>query len=623
MTSNSSSLSAAPPAPATQPTWWYKPLIWGTFLVLLYVLREFFLIGFLTFLFCFIVRSAVGFLTRLISPAGANRRLDLILTLAVFLSICLALYGLGRYFVPQLIRQGHRLMMQMQHSNAEQVQNALLTSTVGTWRFARQFGTPDDPRYQKGLSQFQAAGRNGEGLYETFPRLHSRLQAEFEASYEEAQVLHLKSHSLQGSAAIGRLEQWFLTIKAPELFHNKSDYYVSDWEAKHASPDKAGELATLRQQPDFESRRDKQIRQRIWADTRSDPVLLAQLRNQWTHVVSIQKWDQFRNSSEYQTQFRTFYQTQFQVAPNKVPIDYSYFKTLATAYARGKQTFLEAVRQHDQQEQESPAHQQFDFESATKLELGQQWWATSYAADWVRDHAAADGPKVLEAVIQRVDEGLGSLVRIPIQIVTALLLAVFMLIEWPGVKSGLADIRNTRLRRIFDEISPGVIALGKLIGKSFQGQVLISFFNACFTLVALWVIGVEYKFLLALVVFVFSFIPVLGVILSGLPICTVAVLQPGGSLLMAVQVIIAIAIIHLIEGMILSPRIIGKIGHLHPVLVIAILLVAEHFFGMWGLVLGVPVAIYVIRVVILDSPIPGIYESGEAATEVTIQHEST
>ena len=137
---------------------------------------------------------------------------------------------------------------------------------------------------------------------------------------------------------------------------------------------------------------------------------------------------------------------------------------------------------------------------------------------------------------------------------------------------------------------------------------IIAFFNACFTLVALWLIGVEYKFILALVVFVFSFIPVVGVILSGIPICAIAILQPGGSLLMAVQVIVAIAIIHLIEGMILSPRIIGKIGHLHPVLVIAILLVAEHFFGMWGLVLGVPVAIYIIRVVILHSPIPGIYE---------------
>ena len=39
-----------------------------------------------------------------------------------------------------------------------------------------------------------------------------------------------------------------------------------------------------------------------------------------------------------------------------------------------------------------------------------------------------------------------------------------------------------------------------------------------------------------------------------------------------------------------------------------ILLVAEHFFGMWGLILGVPVAIYLIRVVILNDTIPGVDE---------------
>jgi predicted PurR-regulated permease PerM len=183
-----------------------------------------------------------------------------------------------------------------------------------------------------------------------------------------------------------------------------------------------------------------------------------------------------------------------------------------------------------------------------------------------------------------------------------------LLIEWHGVKSGVAQLRDTRLQSIYDEVAPGVIALGKLIGKSFQGQVIIAILNACMTLAALWMIGIEYKFILALVVFVFSFIPVFGVLLSGIPICAIAIVQPGGSLLAALQVIVAIAVIHLIEGMILSPRIIGKIGHLHPVLVIVILLVAEKFFGIWGLVLGVPVAIYIIRVVILRSPIPGIYE---------------
>jgi predicted PurR-regulated permease PerM len=608
MTSDTSSLAANATQSLAQQTWWHKPLIWGTFLVLLYLLREFFLIGFLTFLFCFIVRSAVGVLTRHLAPGRDDRRLDLLLTLSIFLGLCLGLYGLGRYFVPHLIRQGKSLVTQMQNSSVEEVQNTLLANTVGTWKFDHQFGKPDDPRYQQRLSQFQAAGHNGEGLYQEFPKLHSRLQAEFEVNYEQAQVLHLKSISLQSTSAEGLLKQWFLGVKAPELFRDKRDYYISRWEAEHASPEKVDELATLRQQPDFQSRRDEQIRGRIWTDVKSDPVLLAELKSQWARSLSIQKWTDFRKSTEYQAQFKQFYLTQFKDAPNTVPIDYSYFLTLAAAYPQGKQAFLDAVRQHDAKEQESPAHQQFDFESATKLELGHQWWATSHAADWVRDHAANDGPKVLEVVVQRIDEGLSDLVRVPIQIVTALLLAVFMLIEWHGMKTGVANLRDTRLRPIFDEIAPGVVALGKLFGKSFQGQVLISCFNACFTLVALWLIGVEYKFVLAMVVFVFSFIPVLGVILSGLPICTVAILQPGGSLLMAVQVVVAIAIIHLIEGMILSPRIIGKIGHLHPVLVIAILLVAEHFFGMWGLVLGVPVAIYLIRVVILNTAIPGVYD---------------
>ena len=224
------------------------------------------------------------------------------------------------------------------------------------------------------------------------------------------------------------------------------------------------------------------------------------------------------------------------------------------------------------------------------------------------------GRKLLAGFVGWVESRLSDLLRVPIQVFTALVLAIFMLMEWQGMKAGVRNLRETRLRPVYDEIAPGVSAVGKLIGKSFQGQAVIALFNACFTLIALWLIGVEYKFILALIVFVFSFIPVVGVILSGVPMCTIAVLQPGGSLLMALQVIVAIAVIHLIEAMILGPRIIGKIGHLHPILVIVILLVAEHFFGMWGLILGVPVAIYVIQVILLNHAIPGVYEPNEAVT---------
>jgi predicted PurR-regulated permease PerM len=64
--------------------------------------------------------------------------------------------------------------------------------------------------------------------------------------------------------------------------------------------------------------------------------------------------------------------------------------------------------------------------------------------------------------------------------------------------------------------------------------------------------------------------------------------------------------------MLLSPRIVGKILHLHPVVVLAILVIGEHLFGIWGLLLGVPVAVFAIHAGILAEGIPGIYEPPEA-----------
>jgi predicted PurR-regulated permease PerM len=60
--------------------------------------------------------------------------------------------------------------------------------------------------------------------------------------------------------------------------------------------------------------------------------------------------------------------------------------------------------------------------------------------------------------------------------------------------------------------------------------------------------------------------------------------------------------------MVLSPRIVGRILHLHPVLVLAVLVVGEHLFGIWGLLLGVPIAVFAIHAGVLAEAIPGIYE---------------
>jgi predicted PurR-regulated permease PerM len=115
---------------------------------------------------------------------------------------------------------------------------------------------------------------------------------------------------------------------------------------------------------------------------------------------------------------------------------------------------------------------------------------------------------------------------------------------------------------------------------------------------------IENSLFLSLIVFLGSFIPVLGVVLSGAPICAVAIVQDGGSLMLALWVIIGILVVHFIETSILNPKIVGTFLHLHPVLVLVILAIGEHFFGAWGLLLGLPIAVYIFRIVILDEGLP-------------------
>ena len=59
--------------------------------------------------------------------------------------------------------------------------------------------------------------------------------------------------------------------------------------------------------------------------------------------------------------------------------------------------------------------------------------------------------------------------------------------------------------------------------------------------------------------------------------------------------ILMITIIHIIEAYIINPRIYGHHMKMNPVIVLIILTVGGKLFGVWGLVLGVPVSNYLFR----------------------------
>ena len=62
------------------------------------------------------------------------------------------------------------------------------------------------------------------------------------------------------------------------------------------------------------------------------------------------------------------------------------------------------------------------------------------------------------------------------------------------------------------------------------------------------------------------------------------------------RLVIFVAAIHAFEAYVLNPKITGDILHIHPIIILILLLVGQRFFGIWGMVVGVPIGCYVITV---------------------------
>jgi len=105
--------------------------------------------------------------------------------------------------------------------------------------------------------------------------------------------------------------------------------------------------------------------------------------------------------------------------------------------------------------------------------------------------------------------------------------------------------------------------------------------------ITLLAFNVPYAILLGLLAFVLDFIPVLGSLISGI-ISIIVALSVGW--LVAVGVLVAFVGIHLLDGYVLGPRIVGGALGLNPLVIFVALLIGAELFGIWGALLAAPSA---------------------------------
>lgn len=129
----------------------------------------------------------------------------------------------------------------------------------------------------------------------------------------------------------------------------------------------------------------------------------------------------------------------------------------------------------------------------------------------------------------------------------------------------------------------------EVLGAFFRGQMLVMFVLSIVYTVGLMIVGIDTALLIGGLSGMVSFVPYLGFIV-GIVVASIAALMQFQDIMPLFYVAIVFMIGQMLEGMLLTPWLVGdKIG-LHPVAVIFSVLAGGQLFGFVGVLLALPVA---------------------------------
>jgi len=133
----------------------------------------------------------------------------------------------------------------------------------------------------------------------------------------------------------------------------------------------------------------------------------------------------------------------------------------------------------------------------------------------------------------------------------ALLFSFLISLDIARLSREIQSLGNSRLHDFYEQAAQPVVRFAYVVGRAFQARVAVASINTVLTTLGLLLLGVPSVAMLSLIVFLCSFIPVLGVFISMAPLVLVA-LNAGG-LGKTAAVVGLVGGVHLVEAFVLKP----------------------------------------------------------------------
>ncbi|MDO8283218.1 MAG: AI-2E family transporter [Thermodesulfovibrionia bacterium] len=137
------------------------------------------------------------------------------------------------------------------------------------------------------------------------------------------------------------------------------------------------------------------------------------------------------------------------------------------------------------------------------------------------------------------------------------------------------------------------------VSNFLRGQLMDAMFVGVLSTIALWILGVKYFLFIGVFAGLANFMPYFGPIV-GAALAVLVSLLNNGNFETVFSVILAFAVVKLIDDMAVQPYIVGKSVNMHPLIVLLVIIIGGKFFGILGMFLSVPAAGF-IKVVLQES----------------------
>ncbi len=222
------------------------------------------------------------------------------------------------------------------------------------------------------------------------------------------------------------------------------------------------------------------------------------------------------------------------------------------------------------------------------------WLGTTFGVDLLRDQAemlawlkghVAELSRFTHYLPRVAESGL-ALVGFLANLLLVPVVLFYLLRDWDTSLAHLADWIPDRYRARTEGV---VREVDGVLSEFVRGQVLVILVMAAFYSFALWLVGLDYALAVGLISGVLVFVPYLGVVV-GVLLGTLAGWAQFGGLSGLWPVWVVFAVGQFLEGMAVTPRLVGERVGLHPVAVIFALMAFGQLFGFVGLLVAIPAA---------------------------------